>query len=80
VERSVEEALILGTVDYGDADRVVTLFTRERGRDRALPFRAGAQIAGSSQSTTTARHLGEQASARGREGAPEGLAPSAAGT
>jgi DNA repair protein RecO (recombination protein O) len=41
VERSVEEALILGSVDYGDADRVVTLFTRERGRLSA--FAAGAR-------------------------------------
>jgi DNA repair protein RecO (recombination protein O) len=41
VERSVEEALVLGTVDYGDADRVVTLFTRERGRLSA--FAAGAR-------------------------------------
>ena len=41
LERSVEEALILGAVDYGDADRIVTLFTRERGRLSA--FAAGAR-------------------------------------
>ena len=28
----LDEALVLSTVDYGEADRVVTLFTRERGR------------------------------------------------
>ncbi|HEY0839497.1 MAG TPA: DNA repair protein RecO, partial [Vulgatibacter sp.] len=35
------EAIVLGVVDYGDSDRVVTLLTRERGR---LPaFAAGAR-------------------------------------
>jgi DNA repair protein RecO (recombination protein O) len=37
----VEEALVLASVDYGDADRVVTLFTRGRGRLTA--FAAGAR-------------------------------------
>src|SRR3954471_11141107 len=32
MERFVEEALVLASVDYGEADRVVTLFTRGRGR------------------------------------------------
>jgi DNA repair protein RecO (recombination protein O) len=41
LERSVEEALVLGAVDYGDADRIITLFTRERGRLSA--FAAGAR-------------------------------------
>lgn len=41
MERFVEEALILGAVDYGDADRVVTLFTRGKGRLSA--FAAGAR-------------------------------------
>lgn len=35
------EAIVLGCVDYGDADRVVTLLTRERGRLGA--FAAGAR-------------------------------------
>jgi DNA repair protein RecO (recombination protein O) len=46
VERAVStaivaEALVLSCVDYGDADRIVTLFTRERGRLSA--FAAGAR-------------------------------------
>jgi DNA repair protein RecO (recombination protein O) len=41
VNRLVDEALVLSTVDYGEADRVVTLFTRERGRLSA--FAAGAR-------------------------------------
>jgi DNA repair protein RecO (recombination protein O) len=41
VERFVEQALVLGTVDYGEADRVVTLFTRTRGKLSA--FAAGAR-------------------------------------
>ncbi|MBC7988722.1 MAG: recombination protein O N-terminal domain-containing protein [Luteimonas sp.] len=32
MERFVEEALVLSCVDYGEADRIVTLFTRGRGR------------------------------------------------
>jgi DNA repair protein RecO (recombination protein O) len=35
------EAVVLGSVDYGDADRVVTLFTAARGRVSA--FAAGAR-------------------------------------
>ncbi len=35
------EAIVLGAVDYGDSDRVVTLLTRERGRVGA--FAAGAR-------------------------------------
>lgn len=35
------EGIVLGCVDYGDADRVVTLLTRERGRVAA--FAAGAR-------------------------------------
>lgn len=35
------EAVVLGSVDYGDADRVVTLFTTARGRVSA--FAAGAR-------------------------------------
>jgi DNA repair protein RecO (recombination protein O) len=34
--RLVTPALVLRTVDYGDADRVVTLFTRELGKVSAL--------------------------------------------
>ena len=41
MERFVDEALVLGTVDYADADRLVTLFTRERGKLTA--FAAGAR-------------------------------------
>jgi DNA repair protein RecO (recombination protein O) len=41
VERFVDEALVLGTVDYGEADRLVTLFTRGRGKLTA--FAAGAR-------------------------------------
>lgn len=37
----VDEALVLSSVDYGEADRIVTLFTRERGRLSA--FAAGAR-------------------------------------
>lgn len=37
----VDEALVLSTVDYGEADRIVTLFTRDRGRLSA--FAAGAR-------------------------------------
>lgn len=39
--RIVDEALVLSSVDYGEADRIVTLFTRERGRLSA--FAAGAR-------------------------------------
>lgn len=39
--RIVDEALVLSTVDYGEADRIVTLFTRDRGRVSA--FAAGAR-------------------------------------
>jgi DNA repair protein RecO (recombination protein O) len=41
VERFVAQGVVLGTVDYGEADRVVTLFTRERGKVSA--FAAGAR-------------------------------------
>jgi DNA repair protein RecO (recombination protein O) len=41
VERFVEEAIVLSSVDFGEADRVVTLFTRGRGRLTA--FAAGAR-------------------------------------
>jgi DNA repair protein RecO (recombination protein O) len=41
VERFVDEALVLSTVDYGEADRIVTLFTRDHGRLSA--FAAGAR-------------------------------------
>ena len=37
----VDEALVLSTVDYGEADRIVTLFTKDRGRLSA--FAAGAR-------------------------------------
>jgi len=41
VERFVDEALVLSSVDYGEADRIVTLFTRGHGRLTA--FAAGAR-------------------------------------
>ena len=41
MERFAEEAVVLASVDYGEADRVVTLFTRGRGRLTA--FAAGAR-------------------------------------
>lgn len=41
VERFSDHALVLSTLDFGEADRVVTLFTRERGRLSA--FAAGAR-------------------------------------
>jgi DNA repair protein RecO (recombination protein O) len=41
VERFVAQGIVLGTVDYGEADRVVTLFTRDRGKVSA--FAAGAR-------------------------------------
>jgi DNA repair protein RecO (recombination protein O) len=41
VDRFVAQAFVLSTLDYGDADRVVTLFTRDRGRLTA--FAAGAR-------------------------------------
>lgn len=41
MERFVEHAVVLGTVDYGEADRLVTLFTRARGKLTA--FAAGAR-------------------------------------
>lgn len=41
MDRFVEQAVVLGTVDYGDADRLVTLFTRGRGKLTA--FAAGAR-------------------------------------
>jgi len=41
VERWEDEALVLGTLDYGDADRLVTLLTRGRGKLTA--FAAGAR-------------------------------------
>lgn len=41
MDRFVEEALVLSTIDYGEADRLVTLFTRGRGKVTA--FAAGAR-------------------------------------
>jgi DNA repair protein RecO (recombination protein O) len=41
MERYQERALVLGTVDYGEADRIVTLFTEGRGKLSA--FAAGAR-------------------------------------
>ncbi len=41
MERFVDEALVLGTVDYGEADRLVTLFTKGQGKLTA--FAAGAR-------------------------------------
>jgi DNA repair protein RecO (recombination protein O) len=41
MERWSDEALVLGTVDYGDADRLVTLFCRGHGKLTA--FAAGAR-------------------------------------
>jgi DNA repair protein RecO (recombination protein O) len=58
VERFEEQALVLGTVDYGDADRLVTLFTHGRGKLTA--FAGGARkskrrFAGALQSFTLIR-------------------------
>lgn len=41
MERFSDEAVVLSVLDYGEADRIVTLFTRERGRITA--FAAGAR-------------------------------------
>src|SRR5262249_37282659 len=41
MERWEDEALVLGTLDYGDADRMVTLLTRSGGKLTA--FAAGAR-------------------------------------
>lgn len=41
MDRFVEQAVVLGTVDYGEADRLVTLFTKGRGKLTA--FAAGAR-------------------------------------
>ena len=41
MDRWEDEALVLGTLDYGDADRLVTLLTRGRGKLTA--FAAGAR-------------------------------------
>lgn len=41
MDRFVEQAVVLGTVDYGEADRLVTLFTKSRGKMTA--FAAGAR-------------------------------------
>ncbi len=41
MDRFTDEALVLSTVDYGDADRLVTLLTREHGKLTA--FAAGAR-------------------------------------
>jgi DNA repair protein RecO (recombination protein O) len=64
VERFEEQALVLTTIDYGDADRLVTLFTRGRGKLTA--FAAGARkskrrFAGALQPFTLLRaHLVER--------------------
>src|SRR6478735_6565548 len=41
MERFVDRAVVLSTVDYGEADRLVTLLTREHGKLSA--FAAGAR-------------------------------------
>jgi DNA repair protein RecO (recombination protein O) len=41
VERYADRAIVLGTVDFGEADRLVTLFTRDHGKLTA--FAAGAR-------------------------------------
>ncbi len=41
MERFVDDALVLGSVDYGEADRLVTLFTKGAGKLSA--FAAGAR-------------------------------------
>ena len=41
MERFSEESIVLSSIDYGEADRIVTLFTRGRGRLSA--FAAGAR-------------------------------------
>jgi DNA repair protein RecO (recombination protein O) len=41
MDRYTDEALVLSTVDYGESDRLVTLFTREHGKLTA--FAAGAR-------------------------------------
>ncbi len=41
MDRYAERAVVLSTLDYGEADRLVTLFTRERGKLTA--FAAGAR-------------------------------------
>lgn len=41
MDRFTDEALVLGAVDFGEADRIVTLFTRNHGRLSA--FAAGAR-------------------------------------
>jgi DNA repair protein RecO (recombination protein O) len=41
VDRFSDEAVVLGTVDFGEADRIVTLFSRNHGRLSA--FAAGAR-------------------------------------
>ncbi len=41
MERRTDEAIVLGAVDYGEADKLVTIFTRSRGRVSA--FAAGAR-------------------------------------
>lgn len=41
MDRFVDDALVLSTVDYGEADRIVTLFTRDHGRLSA--FASGAR-------------------------------------
>ena len=58
MERLALEAIVLSTVDYGDADRIVTLFTRARGKLSA--FAAGARkskrrFAGAFESGTALR-------------------------
>ena len=45
MERFSEQALVLSTVDYGDADRIVTLFTRGRGKLSAWACRKASKSA-----------------------------------
>lgn len=67
MERFVDEGLVLSTVDYGDADRIVTLFTLNHGRLSA--FAAGARkskrrFAGALEAGT---HLKAQLVSRGSD-------------
>ena len=65
MERFVEEALVLGTVDYGEADRLVTLFTRGTGKLTA--FAAGAADSDPERLAEAAAMAKAAASDAGRE-------------